>query len=319
MGGVGRDMAGWSAEIAGGVTSGRDQMVACGRLTLKAYAKVNLALEVIGKREDGYHNVATILQTVDLADTVVIGAADDLMVECDIAGLSGEENLAWLAASALAERAGIMPRAHVRVEKGIPVASGLGGGSADAAAALVGLNRQWRLELSGAELAQVAAGLGSDVPFLLTGGTALGTGRGDEITPLTPLPATGVLLVVPAESIAGKTPTMYGALRPEDFSDGTKTRSIAGTLDNGTLTSAGCCNAFERAAREIFPGLRDVWDRVAEVTKHPPRLSGAGPAIFCVPSSESERIRVAESLQGTGAAAYLVRTISPAGADEGQS
>ena len=306
-------MAGGSAEIAGGVVSGGDLVMASEQVKIMAYAKVNLTLEVIGKREDGYHNVATILQTVDLGDTVVIDEADGLAVECDEPDLSGESNLAWKAAAALAERVGIVPRVHIRIEKGIPVASGLGGGSADAAATLVGLNRLWGLGLSGEELAGVAAGLGSDVPFLLKGGTALGTGRGDEITPLPQLPVSEMLLVVPAESIEAKTPTMYRALRPGDFSDGSRTRAIAGGLAGRTLTSADCCNAFERAAREIFPGLAGVWNRVAEVTQHPPRLSGAGPAMYVMPSWENERIRVAESLQGSGAAAYLVRTISPTG------
>ena len=191
------------------------------------------------------------------------------------------------------------------------MASGLGGGSADAAATLVGLNRLWGLDLSGEDLAMVAARLGSDVPFLLTGGTALGTGRGDEITPLSQLPTLEMLLVVPAESMEAKTPTMYRALNLEDFSDGARTQAISGDLAVRDLTSADYCNAFERAAREIFPDLAHVWDRVAEVTQHPPRLSGAGPAMFVMPSSESERIRVAESLQGTGATAYLVRTICP--------
>ena len=304
-------MAGERAEITGGIVSGWDSIMSSMQLTLKAYAKANLTLEVIGKRDDGYHNVATILQTVDLADTLVINQADELSVECDEAELSGERNLAWKAAAALAERAGIVPRARIRIEKGIPVASGLGGGSADAAATLVGLNRLWGLDLSGEDLALVAARLGSDVPFLLTGGTALGTGRGDEITPLPQLPGSEVLLVVPAESMESKTPTMYRALSPEDFSDGARTQAISGDLAVRDLTSADCCNAFERAAREIFPGLAHVWDRVAEVTQHPPRLSGAGPAMFLMPSSESERIRVAESLQGTGATAYLVRTIRP--------
>lgn len=303
-------MADGRAEIADGLVSS-GLFMASEQLTIKAYAKVNLALEVLGKRSDGYHNVTTILQTVDLADTVVIEQADELSVECDEADLSGEGNLAWKAAEALAEQAGIAPRGHIRIEKRIPVASGLGGGSADAAATLVGLNRIWGLNLSLGELASVAAGLGSDVPFLLTGGTALGTGRGDAIAALPELPILEMLLVVLAESIEAKTPTMYRALRTGDFSDGTRARAIADSLSMRPLSSADCCNAFERAAREIFPGLADVWNRVAEAAKYPPRLSGAGPAIYCMPSSESERIGVAESLQGTGAAAYLVRTICP--------
>lgn len=278
---------------------------------LKAYAKVNLALEITGKRDDGYHNVATILQTVDLADTLVISQADELVVDCDDADLAGDRNLAWKAAMALAERVEKRPWGHVRIRKEIPVAAGLGGGSADAAATLVGLNRLWGLGLSGDDLAKVAAGLGSDVPFLLAGGTALGMGRGDEITPLRELPALAMLLVIPADRIEAKTPTMYRALRPGDFSDGTRTQAMSDMLGRRPLTSSDCCNAFERAARQIFPGLADVWNRVAAVAEHPPRLSGAGPALYCMPSSESERIRVAESLHGTGAAAYLVRTIRP--------
>ena len=304
-------MAGGNAQIAGGVALRRQSIMASEKLRLKAYAKVNLTLEVLGRRDDGYHDVATILQTVDLADAVVIGGADELVVECDEAGLSGESNLAWKAARTLAEKVGIVPRAHIRIDKRIPVASGLGGGSTDAAATLVGLNRLWGLGLSGDELTEVAAGLGSDVPFLLEGGTALGTGRGDEITPLPGTPASDMLIVAPRASIDAKTPTMYRALRAEDFSDGSRSQAIADDLNWQMLTSAHCRNAFERAAREIFPGLDDVWNRVAGVTQHPPRLSGAGPAIYCMPSSESERIRVAESLQGTGATAYLVRTIRP--------
>ena len=282
-------------------------------ISLKAYAKVNLTLEVIGRRDDGYHDVATILQTVDLADTVVITEADGLVVDCDAADLSGEGNLAWKAAEALAERVGIAPRGHIRIEKRVPVAAGLGGGSADAASTLVGLNRLWGVGLSREELADVASGLGSDVPFLLDGGTALGVGRGDQLAALPGLADLDMLLVVPADSIDAKTPTMYRALRPDDFSDGARTRSIARELGRRALTSAECCNTFERAAREIFPGLADVWDTVAGISEHPPRLSGAGPTLYCMPSSETERIRVTESLQGTGVTAYLVRTISPAG------
>ncbi len=313
MGGVGRDVAGGRSEKQSRLTYRWYLRMALGSISRQAYAKVNLTLEVIGRRDDGYHDVTTILQTVDLADTVVIRAADELAVECDVADLSGEGNLAWQAAAALAVRAGIVPRAHIRIEKRIPVASGLGGGSADAAATLVGLNRLWRLGLSGEELADVASGLGSDVPFLLDGGTALGVGRGDELAALPGLPESRMLLVVPGSSIEAKTPTMYRALRPEDFSDGARTQAVARELGHGALTSASCCNAFERAAREIFPGLANVWSKVAEVTEYPPRLSGAGPALYVMPSSESERIRVVESLQGTGAAAYLVRTISPWG------
>lgn len=285
-------------------------------LHIPAYAKINLALEVIGRRDDGYHDIVTILQTVDLADTLTLSMADELVVTCDDPELQNKDNIVWAAATRLAEGAGIPPQAHIHVSKGIPVAAGLGGGSADAASALLGLNRLWGLELAASNLVSIAAELGSDVPFLITGGTALGTGRGDEITILPDLPSIDVLVVVPAETIPAKTPSLYRALTPDDFSDGRHTKQLTDGLTTHPLTTNLCRNTFERPAKAIFPGLAGIWDRVAATAQHPPRLSGAGPALFCLPSSENERTRVAAALQGMGTTAYLVRTISPA-ADAG--
>jgi len=281
---------------------------------MPAYAKINLSLEVIGRRYDGYHDVATILQTVDLADTVTLRPAEGLTVTCDDTRLSGEDNIVWDAALVLAKRAGLAPNADITIEKRIPVAAGLGGGSADAAAALRGLNVLWGLNLPDAELVSVAGSLGSDVPFLLTGGAALGTGRGDQLEQLPAVETTRLLLVAPGGTISRKTPTLYGALTPDDYSDGKRTRRLADSaaLATATLTSDSCRNVFTRAALEIFPGLDDVWERVAAVTEFLPCLSGAGPAFFCMPSDETEQAKVAAALQNTGATAYLVRTISPA-------
>ena len=289
--------------------------MAADTLSIPAYAKINLSLEVIGRRDDGYHEVATILQTVDLADTVEIRRAGGLTVECDDAELSGQRNIVWDAAVALAEHAGIAPDAHVKIEKRIPVAAGLGGGSADAAAALRGLNTLWELNLPDAELAAVASTLGSDVPFLLAGGLALGRGRGDELERLPAwLSGSPLLVVAPADSIPAKTPTLYRALNEADFSDGRRTRWLfeSAEMATGTFTTNRCRNAFTRAALEIFAGLADVWEKTAAVTMFPPRLSGAGPAFFCIPSHQWERDRVADALQETGATAHLVRTINPA-------
>ena len=282
-------------------------------LRLSAYAKVNLSLEVLGKRVDGYHEVATVMQTVDLTDSLWFSQSDDLEVECDVPGLSGAQNIVWDAAIALARHAGFEPMGRIEIQKRIPLAAGLGGGSADAAAALRGLNGLWRLGLRVEELGTVAATLGSDVPFLLNGGTALGTGRGEVLRPLEAPAGAPVLLVVPAESIPRKTPTMYGALRGEDLTNGNHTRRLidGGAIPGGTLTSGLCRNAFTRAALGIFPGLRDVWETVSAIAKYPPGLSGAGPAFFCKPSDEGEREQVAYALRNTGATVRLVRTINP--------
>ena len=193
MGRPGRQLAGPPAARAGPERRRPSvpPIAAC-NLRIPAFAKINLSLEVIGRRDDGYHDVATILQTIDLADELALEPANTLSVTCDDPGLAGESNIVWRAATNLASRAGILPRARIHITKRIPVAAGLGGGSADAAAALLGLNRMWELNLATPELHQVAATLGSDVPFLLTGGTALATGRGDVLHPLPPLPETHV-------------------------------------------------------------------------------------------------------------------------------
>ena len=290
-----------------------------GAITTPAYAKINRSLEVIRRRDDGYHDIATILQTISLADAVTLAPADGLMVQCDAPGLSGGNNLAWRAAIALADYAGVTPGARISIVKRIPIAAGLGGGSADAAAVLNGLNCLWQLHLPLSELAAIAASIGMDVPFLITGGAALATGSGDKLRPLPPLPTRQLTLVAPPSTIPNKTPALYGALIPADFSDGRHTRALADTIVDAALADAdfagGGRNAFTRAAREIFPGLASVMDTAASAAQIPPRLSGAGPAFFMLPSSQARHNAVADALRNSGAKAYLVHTVNPPGAD----
>ncbi len=142
-------------------------------LTLRAPAKVNLTLEVLGRRDDGYHDIVSIMQTVDLCDTITLEPADALAIECDDTSIGPSANLALRAATLLNESTGGGKGAKIRLEKRIPVAAGLGGGSSDAAATLVGLNRLWGLDLPIERLVGLAAGLGSDVPFFIHGGVAM--------------------------------------------------------------------------------------------------------------------------------------------------
>ncbi len=155
-------------------------------LVLKAYAKINLTLEVLGRREDGYHDIVSILQTIDLHDTLTLEPAQDMALECDQSELEGPDNLVLKAAALLREATGCHQGARLKLQKGIPLAAGLGGGSSDAAAALLGLSRLWGLGLSAEKLMPLAAKLGSDVPFFLYGGTAMAQGRGEIVRPLPP-------------------------------------------------------------------------------------------------------------------------------------
>ena len=280
-------------------------------MRLKAYAKVNLTLEVLGRRDDGYHEVVSIMQTVDLADEIDLEPAERLSVDCDDPSLRGEANLAWRAAVSLAGRAGMEPQAQVFIRKRIPTGMGLGGGSSDAASVLVGLNHLWELGLSAPELEEIAAELGSDVPFFIRGGTALAQGRGEALTPLPSLEGLGLLLVCPRESIPDKTRAMYGRMNRSHYTDGGITQRVVDNLIGGTLEVDGLHNVFETVAFETFPGLRDVFQQVEEATGRRPRLSGAGPSLFCLPAEEQDLSDAARALGIHRADVHLVRAIMP--------
>ena len=152
------------------------------RLVLYAAAKVNLALEVLSRRADGYHEIATVLQAVDLSDRLVLEDAESLELKVNVPDIPADAtNLAMRAALALREAAAVNRGVRIVLDKRIPAAAGLGGGSADAAAVLVGLNRMWRLRWPVRRLREVATNLGMDVPFFLEGGAALGTARGERL------------------------------------------------------------------------------------------------------------------------------------------
>jgi len=174
---------------------------------VRAHAKINLDLRVLGTRADGYHELRTVFQTLALHDTIDCVARDGpFAIECGTPGVPLDgSNLVWRAAETLWRalgREGPVTGTLVRLDKRIPVQGGLGGGSADAAAALLGLARLWRAEVSEEQMVDVAASLGADVAFFLSGGTALGLGRGDEIYPLVDLPRHWVVLLVPGFGVA---------------------------------------------------------------------------------------------------------------------
>ena len=280
-----------------------------------AYAKLNLTFEVLGRRNDGFHQITTIMQTIGLADLIRIEHDSALVVACEYPELAGEKNLVWRAAVELAKIGNVEPTARITVEKHIPVGMGLGGGSSDAAAALLGLNLLWDLGLSVDELAPIAAGLGSDVSFFLWGGTALAQGRGEQITSLSPLPPLAVTPVFPDLAIPNKTATMYSRLTLGQFSDGGVTRQMVQILTAGQFVresvSGLVFNAFSKVAAQSYPELAELCREVADQGGPAMHLCGAGPALFALPSSEEEHQRIAELLQRHSAGVYLVTTVPP--------
>ena len=289
------------------------------RVTLRAFAKINLDLAVLGSREDGYHELRTLFQTLALHDTVVVTRTRGPF------GLSGdgermpldESNLAWRAAHALwraAGRSGEMRGAHIGIVKRIPSQAGLGGGSSDAAAALVGLNRIWRLGLSAAALDQVARDLGADVAFFLVGGTALGLGRGDEIYPLVDLPTWPVVLVWPESGVSSAEAYAWldrglapkGGLSPLAMG-GRRGPNILG-LRAGTFNALS--NDLQASVEAHRPDIRDIRRALDDAGARLARMSGSGSAVFGVFASEAGAARAARTLARRGWRTLATRTLA---------
>jgi len=280
-------------------------------MRVQAYAKINLTLEILGRRSDGFHEVKSILQTIDLADRMDFSPASRLRVDCDDPSLDGDANLIWQAAVMLAERAGIEPGAHIFVRKRIPVGMGFGGGSSDAAMALLALNQLWGIGLPVNEIYSMAAKIGSDVSFFLQGGTALTEGRGERVSALPALAQMPVLLVCPDETFGDKTRKLYAHITSAHYSDGGITRRQVQTMMGGQLETSMLYNVFEDVAFQVFPGLGNLYQRVANLVAGPLHLCGSGPALFCLPSSEEEYHEVVKALQYCKASAYLAHAIIP--------
>lgn len=285
--------------------------------TLPAYAKINLTLHVHGRRADGYHEISTILQTITLRDRLTFERLPDERLElvCSAADVPADEtNIVHRAATALRAHCGLRLGARVALEKKIPAGGGLGGGSSDAAVALLGLARLWDLKISGRELVEIGARLGADVPFFFTGGTALGTGTGTDIRPLEDAPKRRLLVVTP--DIKVSTAEAYKALNSHaltkedsavmlpisrveaDFSD-----SLRGELSND----------FEAVVFRLYPEIARVKNALLAAGARRAMLSGSGASVFGVFDSEGEVGRVREALDAeTGWQLFSCATLSRA-------
>ena len=259
-----------------------------GAVVETAYAKLNLTLEVLRKREDGYHEIASLMQTVGLEDRLTFTESDRLAVTSSDDSLSGTNNLAYVAARRLAAISGMNDAVSIDIKKGIPVASGMGGGSADAAAVLRGLNRLWNLGMTQRDLMEVGAEIGSDVPFLLRGGTALVTGRGEDVAFLPESELDWLVIVVPpSDSLdsdsrhISKTAGMYQALTPSLFTNGSLTRRLAARIrQGGDCHPAFMFNVFQRVAPRVFPKWSELHDALAALGPLDIFLTGTGPGFF---------------------------------------
>lgn len=260
-----------------------------------APAKINWTLEILRRREDGYHEVRTILQTIALWDVLHLEPAQDLSLEYEgTAPVTTDNDLALKAARLLQQAAGVGHGARLRLRKEIPAPGGLGGGSSDAAAVLRGLHQLWKLDMSPNDLARLGADLGSDVPFFIYGGTALGIGRGEKIIPMPDAPVTWLVIVAPNIQLPAKTATMYSSLTGEDYMDGSAGNKLAAGIRRRSAPRDDLlANGFERAALSHFPQLAEMRNRLAAVARRPVHLAGSGPALFTLASSQTEAQEIA--------------------------
>ena len=276
-----------------------------------APAKINLVLEVLGKRADGYHEIRSLVQTINLCDVLFFELADEISFECTEPSLQTSDNLVVQAAELLRKAGGYNKGAKIKLEKRISWGAGLGGGSSDGAVTLLALNKLWGLELATSGLVELAARLGSDMPFFVHGGTALMEGRGEKITPL-PASVTGwfVLLLPPLPRIPGKTQQLYSRLDARHFTEGHfADKALKIWSQDRQLSPSLLFNVFDKVAFDAFPGLEDYWKRFEGGGAKAIHLVGSGPALFAPVDSEAKAEEVYQRLCQQGLEAYSVSTL----------
>ncbi len=281
-------------------------------LTVKAPAKINLTLEVLGKRPDGFHEIRSVIQTINLCDSLRFRLSGKLQFGCDNPHLVVEESLVSRAAALLQQASGFSKGARIEIGKRIPLTSGLGGDSSDAAAILCGLNKLWRLGLSPAELNELAPRLGSDVAFFLYGGTALVEGRGERVTPLPPLPHSWVVLLVPpVPRIAEKTRQLYASLKPEHYTQGQFTEKLVNVLNEGReFKPSMLFNTFENVAFEFFSELKVYKEHYTKLGAAHVHLAGSGPTLFTMLEDKAQAEELYTRCQQQGLECYLADTLA---------
>lgn len=288
-------------------------------VTVRVPAKVNLELFVGGSDSDGFHDIATVFQAVSLFDDVTALPGDHLTVSVEGEGAdtvpTDDDNLAIVAARVLAEHIGVEPHAHLHIHKSIPVAAGMAGGSADAAGALLALDRLWEARLDRDELVELASGVGSDVPFALVGHTAMGLGRGDKLTPVLARGHFHWVFAVAAEGLP--TPKVYseldrlrdGSVVPEPrVSDALMSALRAG---NAVTLGSRLANDLQRAAVSLRPGLAMTLDVGDEYGALGAVVSGSGPTCAFLARDEEHALDLAVALTSSDTCRSVVSAVGP--------
>lgn len=266
-------------------------------LKIKANAKINLSLSVLGKREDGYHELDTVMQSIGLSDTVYIEKSNIITVECGKFG--GEDNIAFKTAEAFFKASGIKAGAAIRIQKHIPSAAGLGGGSADAAAVLVGLDRLYEMGLSYERFLNIAVRLGADVPFLIQGGTARARGIGEELEPLKPL--CGCYFLIAKGEDKPSTGEMFSRLDSAVYNKPDVDKAAL-ALNSGNLSAVLSLmdNSFAALWQKSYVKAELLKTHADAVS-----LSGSGPAWFAVYRDKDRAVAAEKTLKALNIPVFM--------------
>lgn len=285
------------------------------RLCVRAYAKVNLFLEVTGKRGDGFHEIETVFAQVSLSDSLTFSVTDSCGIDLKCAGLpvpEGAENIVYKVAELLRKRYRVVRGVKIELQKRIPVGGGLGGGSSDAAAALVALNFLWKLGLDEKSLRNLALELGSDVPFFLLGGVALGRGRGEILQPVKCKKHLDLVLAFP--DIATSTRSVYEAFdRDVSVKRVRSSRSVCESLESGDIERlrSSIFNRLKKPALKLYPSLRTFERNLKRAVSAKVHLgfSGSGSTFFIICASKNEATQTQNLLRRVGFACCSVRAL----------
>lgn len=277
----------------------------------KAPAKINLTLDALHRRNDGFHEVEMVMTTVDLADRIGLRSIEDekIIIKSSQQFIpTDRKNLAYQAAEIIMRNYDVFGGVEITLEKSIPVAAGLAGGSSDAAATLRGLNRLWNLGISTERLAELGAQIGSDIPFCVHGGTALATGRGEIIQSIAPPPNCWVILAKP--TIPVSTASIYGNLNLDAVVHPDTARMVA-ALEAGDYETM--CqtlgNVLEPVTMELYPEVAMLKEQMKKFGADAVLMSGSGPTVFGLVSNEARVPRIYNGLKGFCQEVYAIRMI----------
>lgn len=285
------------------------------RIDIRAYAKVNLTLDVIGKRADGYHLVQMIMQQIDLYDEISLSrSVDGISLQSDSAYVpENPQNLAWRAVSLMQKELGLQDGVHINIRKQIPVAAGLAGGSTDAAAVIHGYAELCGVRLTLSEKMALGLKLGADVPFCLMGGAALAEGIGEILTPVAGLRDSWLVVCKPNFGVSTK--EIYSALKWEQISRHPETENMLKALEDGGIHGIAplLANVLEPVTCERYPEVRTLKDKMLQYGADGTLMSGSGPTVFGIFKSAEKARSACANLKRFYRQTYAVKTITSQG------